>query len=624
LRNWKAPTQQDIFLGDVDMRRLNIQDSAFLTVETDESPTHVAGLQILQLPARYKGNFFQEMFDRFDLSAPPQPPFNLKLGGQLSKLELTPRWVEDKDFDLDYHIRFVRLPEPGTMEQLTALVSRLHGQRLDRAHPLWECYCIEGIEGNRVAQYIKIHHALVDGMAAMSILSSTLSGTQRHRQDKGFWQMPVKRNKKVPVKAGPAPKRDMVSLALESLSQVAEGVNTTTRTVSELGGKLVRGGFHILSGDTRDAPLPFQAPPTLFNTTICRHRRFGVATLPLSRIKDTGKNLDATVNDIVLAICAGALRKYLQAHKALPAKPLTTMCPVSVRPKDAEQEGNSISMIITTLATDVDDPLKRLEVIKQSSRAAKEQVNRLSREAATNYSLLLNAAVLATNAVGLGGTVPPPANLVISNVPGPREQLYVNGAKLVANYPMSVLVHSQALNITVTSYLDSIDFGLMADREVVPDVAFMADLVIEAAQEIEDAFEQKMELQAFQAAEALSAHKRLKEAQAQADKKKATKRKTATRRKTAAKKTTAKAAAPKKTPGKRTEKLEAKAKTAARRARKVAKQTPISEEAVVTVPDPLANAGAAAKEAPETVVVTPVVETPLSEHLDKPYSNAAE
>ncbi len=632
MRIWKAPTQQDIFLGDVDMRRLNIQDSAFLTVETDESPTHVAGLQILQLPPRYKGNFFQEMFDRFDLSAPPQAPFNLKLGGQLSKLELTPRWVEDKDFDLDYHIRFVRLPEPGTMEQLTALVSRLHGQRLDRAHPLWECYCIEGIEGNRVAQYIKIHHALVDGVAAMSILSSTLSRSARHRQDKGFWQMPVMRNKKVPAKAGPAPKRDMVSLALESLSQVAEGVNTTTRTVSELGGKLLRGGFHILSGDERDAPLPFQAPPTIFNTTICRHRRFGVATLPLTRIKDTGKNLDATVNDIVLAICAGALRKYLKVHKALPAKPLTTMCPVSVRPKDAEQEGNSISMIITTLATDVDDPLKRLEVIKRSSRAAKDKVNHLSREAATNYSLLLNAAVLATNAVGLGGTVPPPANLVISNVPGPREQLYVNGAKLVANYPMSVLVHSQALNITVTSYLDSIDFGLMADREVVPDVDLMADLVIEAAQELEDAFEKKMELQAFQAAEALAAHKRLKEAQAEAGKKKPARKKAAARKTTAKKKTAAKKATSKgpvaKTGGKRMAKLEAKAKTAAQRARKVAKQTPISEKATTTVPDPKLNGALQTLDVttvtPETVVVTPAVETPAPDKPAEGYSTAAE
>jgi len=492
------------------MRRLNIQDSAFLTVETDECPTHVAGLQILQLPPRYKGNFFQDMFNRLDLSAPPQPPFNLKLGGSLSRLELTPRWVEDTEFDLDYHLRLVRLPEPGSMEQLTNLVSRLHGQRLDRKHPLWECYCIEGIEGNRVAQYIKIHHALMDGVASMSLLSSTLSTSQRHRMNVGFWQIPPKH--KLPAVRRTV-KRDVISQATESLNQIAEGAATATRTVSELGGRLLRGGFHILSGDKREAPLPFQAPSTPFNTTITRHRRFGIATLPLSRIKDVGKDLDATVNDLVLAICAGALRSYLKSKKALPKMPLTAMCPVSVRPKDAVQEGNSISMIITTLATHVEDPLERLDIIKTSSRAAKDKVNHFSREAATNYSLLLNGAVLATNAVGLGGTVPPPANLVISNVPGPRTPLYVNGAKLVANYPLSVLVHSQALNITVTSYMDSLDFGLMADREAVPDVNVMARMLHDAADELEEAFEKKMEFQAFQASEALAANKRLREAQ---------------------------------------------------------------------------------------------------------------
>ena len=578
------------------MRRLNIQDSAFLTVETDESPTHVAGLQILELPPRYKGNFFQDMFDRFDLSAPPQPPCSLKLGGQLSKLELTPRWVEDEDFDLDYHIRFVRLPEPGTMEQLTTFVSRLHGQRLDRNHPLWECYCIEGIEGNRVAQYIKVHHALVDGVAATAILSSTLSRSARNKMDKGFWQMAPKQAK-LPAKQ--QIKRDMVSLATESLGQVAEGVGTTTRTLGELGGRMLRGGFHMLSGDSREAPLPFQSPSTVFNTTITRHRRFGIATLPLSRVKDAGNNLDATINDLVLAICAGALRKYLKLHNSLPGKPLTTMCPVSVRPKDAVQEGNSISMIITTLATDVEDPLERLEAIKKSSRAAKDKVNHLSREAATNYSLLLNAAVLATNAVGLGGTVPPPANLVISNVPGPREQLYINGAKLVANYPMSVLVHSQALNITVTSYMDSIDFGLMADRETIPDVDVMAEMITEAAIELEDAFERKMEMQAFQASDALAGHKRLKEAQAEAAAQRTRKKKAPAKKKAATK-------------AKTKTKAKVKAKTkASSKAKKPTKKT---------APAPKADNA----NAPETVAVTATVDTPVPTPPSENYSSAAE
>ncbi|MEQ8747539.1 wax ester/triacylglycerol synthase family O-acyltransferase [Pyruvatibacter sp.] len=584
------------------MRRLNIQDSAFLTVETDESPTHVAGLQILQLPPRYKGNFFQDMFDRIDMSVPPAEPFNLKLGGSLSKLEITPRWVEDENFDIDYHVRFIRLPDPGTMEQLTHLVSRLHGQRLDRNHPLWECYCIEGIEGNRVAQYIKVHHAVVDGVAAMSMLSATLSNSPRQRMDKGFWQIPTKKQHKLPVAAA-AHKQDIISQATLSAAQLVEGAATTGRTVTELGGRLLRGGFHILSGDKREAPLPFQAPKTPFNTTICKHRRFGIATLSLSRIKDMGTNLDATVNDLVLAISAGALRTYLKSKNQLPKMPLTAMCPVSVRPKDAVQEGNSISMIITTLATDVSDPLERLEAIKRSSKSAKEKANHFSREAATNYSLLLNGAVLATNAVGLGGTVPPPANLVISNVPGPREQLYVNGAKLIANYPMSVLVHSQALNITVTSYMDSIDFGLMADREAVPDVEAMAQMVRDAADELEAAFEAKMEFQAFQAAEALEHHRRLKEAQSKLNAELSSKRAKPRKRKAASKKTSAKKTATKKKPAAR-KKPAAKAKTKAGHA--AGKVAPVTEIAA------------------ETVVVTQAVETPVQATLDEKFSTAAE
>lgn len=581
------------------MRRLNIQDSAFLTVETDECPTHVAGLQILQLPPRYKGNFFQDMFDRFDLSAPPQPPFNLKLGGSLSKLEITPRWVEDTEFDLDYHIRFVRLPEPGSMEQLTRLVSRLHGQRLDRKHPLWECYCIEGIEGNRVAQYIKIHHALVDGVAAMSIMASTLSPSPRAKMDKGFWQMPTR--KALPAAAA-VHKKDLISQATVSMAQAFEGATTAGRTVSELGSRLLRGGFHILSGDKREAPLPFQAPATPFNTTICRHRRFGVATLPLSRVREMGANLGATVNDVVLAICAGALRSYLQSKRALPQAPLTAMCPVSVRPKDAEQEGNSISMIITTLATNEGDPLARLETIKASSRAAKEKVNHFSREAATNYSLLLNGAVLATNAIGLGGTVPPPANLVISNVPGPRQPLYVNGAQLVANYPMSVLVHSQALNITVTSYMDSIDFGLMADREAIPDVEALAQMVRDAADELEEAYEKKMELQAFQAAEALAARKRLKEAQQEKGK--------------PGGKAKAKPKAKSKARAKPKSKVKAKAKATAK---------PKAKRKAAAKPKTRDTAPAPATATPETV--TTVADAPTSPVPPVPgegYANAAE
>jgi len=468
------------------MARLNLQDAAFLQVETAECPAHVAGLQIFQLPKNYKGNFFREMMSKIDQSIPPAAPFNKKLKSTSISLDVLPSWTTDRNFDLDYHVRYSALPAPGTMDQLMKLVERLHSRQLDRTRPLWECYYIEGLAGNRVALYFKVHHSCVDGVAAMSILGRVLSRSKSSKEVVGFWQVPP---------ANAAEKREAPKLMERMLGSYA-GLMGQARSVGQLSSSMLKSGLQAVSGSKRKSPRPFTAPPTPFNRAITQHRRFAVHTIPLSRMKAIARDLNVTVNDIVLAICSGAIRRYLKDHGSLPTKPVLAMCPVSVRPKDAEQSGNQISMIVTTLATDENDTLARLNRIHDSASEAKENLGELTREAATNYALLMNGALLIANATGLGDKISPPANLVISNVPGPRERLYLMGAELIHNYPMSVLVHGQALNITVTSYADELDFGLLAAREAMPDLDKLATYIGVACDELEIADEAHLSGQA--------------------------------------------------------------------------------------------------------------------------------
>lgn len=456
------------------MTRLNVQDAAFLQVETDECPAHVAGLQIFRLPKNYKGNFFRDLMERIDHSIPPAPPFNMKLRADYLKLDVWPSWIEDTNFDLDYHVRYSALPAPGSMDQLMKLVERLHSRLLDRTRPLWECYFIEGLENNQVALYFKIHHSCVDGVAAMSILDRVLSKTRTTKKPLAFWQAPP---------AGQKPSEPMK--LMDRLARSYSGLLGQARSVQQLSTAALKSGMEMLAGSARKSPLPFTAPPTPFNQSITRHRRFATHTVPLSRIKAIAKDLNLTVNDVVLGICAGAIRRYLKEHRKLPDKPILAMCPVSVRPKGAEQRGNQISMIVTTLATDEEDIIARLKAIHASATEAKLKLGDVARETATNYALLMNGVILLSQALGLGNMVAPPANLVISNVPGPREKLYLMGAELVHNYPMSVLVHGQALNITVTSYADELDFGLLGAREALPDLNKLADYIGIACDEIE-------------------------------------------------------------------------------------------------------------------------------------------
>jgi WS/DGAT/MGAT family acyltransferase len=385
-----------------------------------------------------------------------------------------PSWVEDPEFDLDNHVHFSSLPKPGSTKQLLQMVSRIHSHQLDRSRPLWECYLVEGISGRRVAIYFKVHHALLDGVATMEYLVGSLLKSADEQATRAFWQPPLKK-KSQEVSTG----------LLARLGKVSASLVEQARTVPELSATLAKEGLKVLNLVESPAKAPFTAPRTPLGKSISKNRKLGVKSFSLSRIKTLGKATDSTINDIVLALSAGALREYFIETGDLPGKPMTSWVPVSMRSGQEGGAGNSVSVMVCTLATDVEDPGKRLELIKSSVQAAKAQLKGRSARASDNYTQLLSGLVVLTQALGIADRVAPAANVIVSNVPGSRELRYLNGATLVEQYPMSMLIDGQALNITVTSHDDRLDFGLLACPNAVPDPQHLADHLESALEELE-------------------------------------------------------------------------------------------------------------------------------------------
>jgi WS/DGAT/MGAT family acyltransferase len=451
-------------------QRLSTVDWAFLQAESATNLSHVAGLWVFSLPKGYRKNFWRAFMEGLDDATLVTPPFNYKLAGGPG----LPSWVEDPDIVLDDHVRFASLPRPGSTGQLLQMVSRIHSHRLDRSRPLWECYLIEGIAGRRVAIYFKVHHALLDGIGTMNHLVRSLSVSPQEQASWGFWQPPAGKRNQV-VKTG----------LLRRLSKASTELLEQARTLPELSGTLAKEGLKVLNLTENQVEAPFTAPRTPLGKSISKNRKLGVKSFSLQRIKALGKETGSTINDIVLAISAGALRDYLIETGDLPGKSMTSWVPVSLAAGKGGGAGNNVTVMLCTLATDVEDPRERLELIKSSVQAAKSQLKGRSARTSDNYTQLLSGLVVLTQALGIADRVAPPANVIISNVPGPRELRYLNGARLVEQYPMSMLIDGQALNITVTSHDDRLDFGLLACPKAVPDPQHLADYLESALEQLE-------------------------------------------------------------------------------------------------------------------------------------------
>jgi len=429
-------------------------------------PMHTGGLMLFSYPSEAQEDWLRRTFWENEDPAAVQYPFNQKVAWPLRRLGL-PHWVTDDALDTHYHVRHSALPKPGRYREMFVLVSRLHSARLHRDRPLWEAHIIEGVEGNRFALYMKTHHAMIDGVGAMRLLRACLSNDPNERNMPAPWNMP-------------RPRRQSDGRpALRSVGAATAGA---------MGGVL-KFANAVRHRDKHGMIAPFQTPLTMLNGRVTGSRRFVAQSWSLARIKKVAKTLDATVNDIVLAMSGGALRRYLIDQGGLPEQPLTAMTPVSFRPADANVEGNSFSILFATLATDVGDPLDRLRAIQNSMGEAKRLLRSMKSADIPIFTAVVALPVLIPHLLNVSGRTRPTFNVTVSNVPGPHEQLYWNGAPLEGMYPLSIVSHGQALNITVTSCGGSLDFGIIACRRSVPKAQRLIDHLDAALVELERAAE---------------------------------------------------------------------------------------------------------------------------------------
>jgi WS/DGAT/MGAT family acyltransferase len=466
------------------MRQLTSLDAQFLAIETPRTTGHVSGLAVLD-PATTPGGVL-EIEDLCRLVAqrlPLLPPMRRKLVQVPFGLD-HPYWIEDEDFDLDFHLRDLALPPGADDAKLAEQVARLVARPLDRSRPLWEIYLIHGLSHGRVAMLTKIHHAVVDGVSGAEILSALLDVTPEGRP--------------APTPAAPSGERRPSDLALLGRAvaniplQPLRALRAAPATLPYLSalpgvrdvpgmGLLSNVASRIVPGADRDV-LEFTsdpAPATPFSGPVSPHRRFAFGQLSLDTVKEIKDAAGFTVNDVVVALCTGAVRRWLLQHDALPAEPLIAMVPVSVRTQEQFGTfGNRVSVMVVPIATNEPDPRRRLERTHDVLLTAKDRHRALPANLLTDATRFIPPAVAAlaarTTLSVLAGSRAP-VNLVISNVPGSRVPLYCAGARLEAHYPVSVIADGIGLNITVMSYLDRLDFGLIADRGAIPDLWTMIE-----------------------------------------------------------------------------------------------------------------------------------------------------
>jgi diacylglycerol O-acyltransferase / wax synthase len=474
------------------MQQLTGLDAFFLTLETAHSTGHVGGVSVLDPRAASEPLTLARLTGLVAERLPLAPPV---LRRKLLRVPFDldqPYWVDDPDFDIEYHIRELALPRPGSAAQLTEQVARLHARPLDKSRPLWEIYLITGLARRQVVVYTKIHHAAIDGVSGAELLTMLLDLSPEGRE------IPAA----APFRPAAAPNRAVLSaLAAARLAwrpvQTVRITNQLIRVLPTLGPAvrpLVGGMLGLNHGDGGVIPTaPGRAPATPFNRPITQHRRVAFRSVDLDRVKAVKNAFGVSVNDVVMAMCAGALRRWLSEHQALPAVPLIAMIPVSVRdPASQGTLGNKVSAMLAALPTQVDDPGRRVQIVHAATKIAKAQQAAIPQGLVDQISdfappALTARAARVVFATGLLHRLPP-FNLTISNVPGPNVPVYLCGAKLLAHYPVSVVTDGQGLNITLVGYLGQLHFGLVCCRELAPDVDTLAgflvaelDLLVKAA-----------------------------------------------------------------------------------------------------------------------------------------------
>ena len=460
---------------DSNVQHLNAQDEYFLDTDTPTAPTHIGGLEIFELPKGAGRDFMQKLYAYMKNSPVRAEPFNYKLdtiepeeeakGGDALGWLRPPAarrkkpkpqrvWKKLDHVNPEEHIYLHALPRPGGQRELGELVSRLHVNRLDRSRPLWEVHLIEGLEGGRFAVYNKLHHSQFDGKRGMALSRYMRSTNAAVRNLPPIWAVDLsKHTARDPAAPPPAPAKE--PSGFDKLAAWGKALKTMSDARDHKAGEGVI--------------APYSAPATILNGPLTSRRRLGTVSLSIPRMKALGAAVEggATVNEILLAVCGGALRRYLQDRDALPKEPLIAACPVAQARKENAAAGNAVGQILVSLCTHVANPRQRLLAVVKSSRANKGLMKDLDADAYAHYTELSMMPQVLAAKTQFGHKVLN-GNLVISNVPGPRETQYVNGARLDAMYSASMLLAGQALNITVCNFGDNLDMGIMACPDLCP------------------------------------------------------------------------------------------------------------------------------------------------------------
>jgi len=449
---------------------LSPTDQLFLWLEKRQQPMHVGGLQLFSFPENAPDDYVARLAEQLRQQHQVTAPFNRRLSYRLGQ----PVWVEDDQLDLEHHFRFEALPTPGRIRELLSFVSAEHSHLMDRERPMWEVHLIEGLKDRQFALYTKVHHSLIDGVSAMRLATRMLSENPHETGMPPIWDMTPR------ARSG----GDDGSLSLwRSVAHLLGSSGKQLGTIPTVAKELLK----TINQARKDPAYHsiFHAPRSVLNQKITGSRRFAAQSYCLKRIKAVCEAYGTTVNDVVTAMCASALRTYLMNQDALPAKPLIAFVPVSLR-RDDSSEGNQVGVILANLHTDENDPGQRLMKIHQSMQEAKDRYRHMSSEEIVNYTALTLAPAAFHLLTGMAPNWQT-FNVVISNVPGPSEPRYWNGARLEGMYPVSIAMDRLALNMTLTSYNGQVEFGLIGCRRTLPSMQRMLDHLEEGLAELETA-----------------------------------------------------------------------------------------------------------------------------------------
>jgi len=458
------------------MKTLSGLDGAFLHLETPETPMHVASLSLFDVPPGARRGFHARVRQQLKQRLRLVPVLTRKLAPMPLHFA-NPAWIEDDQVDLDHHLQHLTLPPPGTQAQLEDCIGRLHSELLDRSRPLWRITLIDGLETGQVAYYLKVHHATLDGQAGVLLAQALFDATPQPRQ------LP----RGAAALAEHPGKADLAAVALRhDAGQYIKLVRHLPEIVKTLAG---------LYGARSDLPLSRLGqglsfgPKTALNVPITGERGFAAVSVPLATLKRLGAAHDAKLNDVVLALCSGALRRYLARHGGLPRKPLIAAMPISLRAAGNTDFTTQATMSLVNLNTQIADPVKRLRAIRDAAGVVKALAQRARGVLPTDFPSvgtpwLLHGLASLYGRSRLAGALPPIANVVISNVPGPQVPLYCAGAQMATYWPLSIVEHGLGLNITVMSYNGAMGFGFTTARGAVPDARELSTDLLAALDEL--------------------------------------------------------------------------------------------------------------------------------------------